>query len=176
MSQSISEQVMTVERALGERMIDHALVIVRAWLTELGENNRYEASFKQIQEQYNKLCAEWLIKGAEAVEAPLNKLTGDMYQLSDAVFAELSVTKGMAPQMHGFNPENKESVMQYFAHCVYLKQEDLDWLRTIADDDDKAPIALLAAGALSNNLREYFNIRPAHAHRLHERPMRDRRA
>lgn len=158
MSQSISEQVMTIERSLGERMIEHALVIVRAWLTELGENNRYEASFKQIQDQYKALCAEWLIKGEEAVEVPLNKLTGDMYQLADAVFVDLCLLKGMVPTMHGFNPENKESVMQYFAHCVTLKQEDLDWLRSIADDEDKAPMALLAAGALSNNLREYFNI------------------
>ncbi len=158
MSQSISEQVMTIEHALGERMIEHAQVIVRGWLSELGENNRYEESCNRIQTEYRSLCQQWLVQGGPAVDEALDNLTGDMYELSDAVFADISMARGMAPQMHGFNPENKQSVINYFAHCVTLKQEDLDWLRRVADDPDKAAVALLAAGALSSNLRDYFRI------------------
>ena len=34
MAQTLDEQVTVVERALGECMIDTALVVVRAWLNE----------------------------------------------------------------------------------------------------------------------------------------------
>ena len=49
MAQTLDEQILTIERALGERMIDHALVIVRAWLNELGENNPYEEAYQALE-------------------------------------------------------------------------------------------------------------------------------
>ena len=39
--QSLDEQINTIERALGECMIEHALVIVRPWLNDLGLDNPY---------------------------------------------------------------------------------------------------------------------------------------
>ena len=60
MAQTLTDQIITIERALGERMIDHALIILRAWMNELGENNPYEQAYSDIEEQYNKLFTEWL--------------------------------------------------------------------------------------------------------------------
>ena len=58
MAQSLEEQVGVVERALGECMIDTALVIVRSWLIEIGENNPYEEAFASIQKRYGELFTE----------------------------------------------------------------------------------------------------------------------
>ena len=54
MAQTLDEQVTVVERALGECMIDTALVVVRAWLNEIGENNPYEEAFTSILNTYRK--------------------------------------------------------------------------------------------------------------------------
>ena len=61
MSQSLEEQLNTLERALGERMITHALTILRVWINELGENNPYEQAFSDIQVQYDELFRDWLV-------------------------------------------------------------------------------------------------------------------
>ena len=42
MNKELSDQVNTVERALGECMIETATTVIRVWLNELGENNPYE--------------------------------------------------------------------------------------------------------------------------------------
>ena len=52
MAQTLDEQVTVVERALGECMIDTALVVVRSWLNEIGENNPYEEAFTSIQSDH----------------------------------------------------------------------------------------------------------------------------
>ena len=48
MAQSLDEQISTIERALGESMIEHALVVVRTWLNELGENKTAANIFRAI--------------------------------------------------------------------------------------------------------------------------------
>lgn len=154
----LSEQVMTIERALGERMIEHAMLCVRSWLNELGENNRYEHSYNRIRKEYGELCAQWRVQGGTSIDEPLDKLVGEAYQLSDAIFADLCMARGMAPKMYGFNPTNRQSVLQYFAHCLQLADKDLEWMRSVADDESKTDVALLAVGALTHNIRENFNI------------------
>ena len=89
MAQSITEQVVTIERALGERMLECALVVIRAWMDELGENNPYEEAHNAIRKRYNELFSLWLTSNEEEIEEELNSLTGDAYQLADAVYADL---------------------------------------------------------------------------------------
>lgn len=157
MAQTIDEQINTIERALGERMILHALVILRAWLNELGESNPYEEAFALLQSRYNDLFVDWLSTEDPSREETLNHLTGDTYRLVDAAYAAIRVHRGLSPEMHGFNGENAQSVMHYFGGCVQLQERDFQWLNTVLNDDARASIALMAVASLAKNLCECFS-------------------
>ena len=157
MAQSLEEQIMTIERALGERMISHALVIVRAWLNELGENNPYEQAYDDIRRQYDALFEEWLTSNDPHREENLDALTANMYRLVDASYASLRLHRGLAPQMHGFNHDNPQSVIRYFSSCLQFRDEDLEWLEEVINDPNKASVALMAVAALAKNIRDCFN-------------------
>ena len=158
MAQSLDEQIAVIERALGECMIDTALVVVRAWLNEIGENNPYEEAFVSLQTRYRDLFTKWLNIDDPADDEELNKLTGDAYQLVDAVYAEVRIKRGLSPEMHGFNPDSIPSVMQYFQNCVRLRPEDLEWLHEVLNDEQRVEMALVAAASLGFNLRTCFSV------------------
>ena len=158
MAQSLVEQVMTAERALGERMIESALVIVRSWMNELGDKNQYEDAHASISKQYNDLFSLWLTSDDQEIDELLNSLTGEAYQLVDAVYADLRLKRGLSPDMHGFNQESPLSIMNYFLNCVRMRPEDLEWVRKVMNDSNETVNALMAVTALSMNLRECFNI------------------
>ena len=159
MAQTIEDQLNTIERSLGERMIEHALVIVRAWLNELGEGNPYEQAFCSIQQRYYSLFERWLSGDDAETDAKMNELTGETYQLSDAVYIDLRLQRGLSPSMHGFNPQQMSSVMHYFANCVKMQEEDFAWLHRAVNDPNQAAAALMAVGALAKNLRECFDLK-----------------
>ncbi len=157
MARDLDEQLTTVERALAERMIEHALIVVRTWLNELGENNPYEEAFVHIQKRYNDLFAEWLSVDDNTIDEQLNILTGDTYRLVDAAYADIRLLRGLTPSMHGYNKESLESVANYFFHCVRLQPQDLKWLREAYDKAEPADTELVLPVALSYNLRSCFS-------------------
>lgn len=159
MSQSLEEQLNTLERALGERMIIHALTILRVWINELGENNPYEQAFSDIQVQYDELFRDWLVGEDGDSDEQLNRLTGDAYRLMDAVYASLRIQRGLSPLMQSFNPRNPQSVMHYFSACLRLRDTDVEWVRGVMDDASQASIALMAVAAIAKCLRECFSER-----------------
>lgn len=158
MAQSLDEQINTVERALGECMIEHALVVVRAWLNELGENTPFETAFSNIQTQYRKVFVSWLNSDNPENEEAMNRLTGEMYQLVDAVYVEIRLKRGLSPRMHGFNPESPQSLIQYFSNCIQLQPKDFEWLRDAMNDPSRVGMALIAITALVRNMRECFSM------------------
>lgn len=157
MAQTLDEQILTIERALGERMIDHALVVMRAWLNELGENNPYEEAYLQISQEYAGVFELWLTSDNPEYEQTLDSLTADTYRLVDATYASIRIHRGLSPQMHGFNPGSPQSVMHYFSSCVQFKEADWEWLVTAMNNPDQAAVALMAVAALAKNVRECFN-------------------
>ena len=159
MAQTIEEQVNTIERALGERMVLHALVILRAWLNELGENNRFEQAFVNIQQQYADIFNDYLVSEDPEREQKLDALTGDTYRLVDAVYIAIRLQRGLSPDVHGFNRQNPQSVMHYFSSCLYLTDADEEWALQVMDDESQASIALMAVAAIAKNLRECFSER-----------------
>jgi tetratricopeptide (TPR) repeat protein len=158
MAQTLDDQVNTIEKALGERMIEHALIIVRSWMSELGDSNPYEQAYRSIQERYHTLYNAWLSSDDENTDSSLDELTGEAYQLADAVYADIRVKRGASPDMHGFNHENIQSIVNYFANCVKMKQEDFDWLHHVLETPNMSATALMASGALAKNMRECFTI------------------
>lgn len=157
MAQSLDEQILTIERALGERMVDHALVVVRGWLEELGENNPYEEACLAIGQEYQSVFDEWLTGDNPEREATLDRLTMETYRLVDAVYVALRLHRGLSPEMHGFNADSPQSVMHYFANCVQFSEDDWKWFASTINDEDKAAMGLMAVGALAKNIRECFN-------------------
>ena len=152
----LSEQVNTVERALGERMITHAMVIVRQWANELGDE-LCTGRIDQLEQNYRYVFDYYLSTEDPDRDALLDKMTGEAYRITDEVYAALRVKRGMSPDMHGFNPRNPQSVMHYFSSCVQLQQEDLQWLQQAAQYEHSAAVAIAASAALAQNLRECFN-------------------
>lgn len=155
--QAIEEQVYTIERALGERMVKHALFVVRLWLNELGEDNPFEDAYRSLFVCYDDFFADWVVAGDGEQDEVLETMTSDAYRLVDAVYAELRIKRGMSPKMHGFNGENPQSVMHYFSSCVQFKDYDMDWLRSVLNDTNRSSIALMTVAALAKNLRECFS-------------------
>lgn len=155
--QAIEEQVYTIERALGERMVKHALFVVRLWLNELGEDNPFEDAYRSLFARYDDFFADWVVAGDGEQDEVLETMTSDAYRLVDAVYAELRIKRGMSPKMHGFNGENPQSVMHYFSSCVQFKDYDMDWLRSVLNDTNRSSIALMTIAALAKNLRECFS-------------------
>ena len=159
MAQRLDEQIVTIERALGERMIEHALIIVRAWMNELGESNPYEQAYHDIETQYNALFSEWLTSDDPKRDEVLDGLTGDMYRLTDAVYLDIRLKRGLSPEMHGFNKQSHPSIMQYFSCCPRFSEEDWRWFEEVNNDSRQAAVALMAVAALAKNVRECFNER-----------------
>lgn len=154
----LDEQVNTVERALGECMIGTAEVVLRSWLNELGENNPYEEALRTIRKGYDEVFTKWLNINEPELQTTLDRLTGDAYQLADAIYADLRLKRGLSPEMHGFNPDSPQSVIHYFLNCIQLESKDLDWLREVMNDEERVGQALIATTSLARNLRECFSI------------------
>lgn len=158
MSQELTEQVNTIERALGECMIETASVMLRTWMNELGENNPYEEALHTIRTRYNELFTRWLNVDDPEAETELNKLTGDMYQLADAVYVDLRLMRGLSPKMHGFSPDSPQSIVNYFQNCIQLRPHDFEWMREMLNNEQQTSQALLAVSSLAKNLRECFSM------------------
>lgn len=152
----LEEQVITIERALGERMIKHALFVMRQWLNELGDGNTYEDTYHSLFEHYSRLFENWLVSAGNNEEDSLNTMTTETYRFVDEVYAALRIKRGLSPSMHGFNGENPQSVMHYFSSCVQFSESDMQWLRMVLDDTSHSSIALMAVAAMAKNMRECF--------------------
>ena len=131
----LSEQVNTVERALGERMIAHAMLVVRQWANELGDE-LYVGKIDQLEQNYRYVFDYFLSTEDPDRDALLDKMTGEAYRLMDEVYAALRLKRGLSPMMYGFNPQNPQSVMHYFSSCVQLQPNDLQWLKQVAQYQD----------------------------------------
>jgi len=158
MAQTLNEQIAVVERALAECMIDTAMVVVRSWLNELGENNPYEEAYNTLEEKQHKLFLKWLNVNDPSDEGELERLTGDAYQLVDAVYADMRILRGLSPDMHGFSKDSAHSVMNYFTHCVRFRPEDFEWYHELLNREDSAEMAVIAITALSQNIRHFFSL------------------
>lgn len=154
----LCNQVNTIERALGECMIETATAVLRAWLNELGENNPYEEALQSIRNRYQELFTLWLNIDEPNAEEEVDRLTGDMYQLADAVYADIRLKRGLSPEMHGFNSDSPQSIINYFQNCIRLQPADFEWVRSVLADEKQASAALLAISALAKNMRECFSI------------------
>lgn len=157
MAQSLEEQIATVERSLGERMITHALAILRVWMNELGEANQFEKFFLDTQQEYQELFDRWVSADDEGIDKELDRLTGNTYVLADVVYAAVRLKRGLSPIMHGFNADNLQSVMHYFSNHVHPNENDLDWLSNIIRDPSRGATALMAVSAISQGLRQCFS-------------------
>lgn len=157
MAQSLEEQMNMVERALGERMVNHALALVRAWMQETGDEPALLDEFNRIYEAYKTLFNDWLVEDKDSYDTQLDELTGRAYRLVDAIYIRLRLKRGLSPEMHGFNGDNAQSVAHYFGTCLTLTEGDFEWLRMCLQDEERAAIGLMAIASLAKNLREVFN-------------------
>lgn len=153
---SISDQVNTIERALGERMLRHAFSILSQWVQELGLPH-YQDRMQTLLDNYDHVFEYYLSADDPDRDQLLDHLTGQAYRLVDEVYADIRLRRGLSPQMVGFNPDNVHSMMQYFNSCVHLQEEDLRWFRELVQDPERRTMALLAINALATNLRECFS-------------------
>lgn len=153
---SLDEQRDMIERALGERMLNHCYAILHSWAQELGDT-RYADRIQSLEQNYDSLFRYYLNADDLQREEIQNEMTLATYRLVDDMFADVRIKRGIAPDMHGFNPENIESVIRYFSSCVHIQDEDYEWLMNTANTDGARSVALVALSALAQNVRLAFS-------------------
>lgn len=152
---NLEEQRDTIERALGERMLNHVFFFLRQWAKELGFGP-YSDRIHSLSDNYDHLFEYYLATDDPERENIHNNLTCETYRLMDEMYAAIRIKRGIVPEMNTFDPDSPDSVMRYFSSCAHFQDEDLDWLRDAADDAEHAATALIAFAAICNNLREAF--------------------
>lgn len=152
---NLEEQRNMMERALGERMLNHALVFLRQWAKELGFSP-YADRIHSITQNYNSLFDYYMATDDPERDNMHDKLTGETYQLMDEMYAAIRIKRGLTPELKGFDENSPMSVMRYFTSCLTIQEEDLDWLCDVVYDSERRGLALMALSCLSNNLREHF--------------------
>lgn len=146
---------------LGERMLRHADSVLRGWANELNDLSFF-ARLDRLQEQYDQSWQTYLTEtvndgmAGEEVQRAMNVLTHRYFLLSDELYDRIRLKRGEVPDMHGFGKDNVDSVTTYFARNLNRKNEDLDWIYSIAQDDDHQAMAVSAIAALAVNLKTGF--------------------
>lgn len=152
---NLDEQRDTIERALGERMINHCLTILKVWIAELGVDT-YANRYHSIEQNYRYLFDYYLSSDDPERERLLDEMTGEAYRLVDDVYADVCLKRGRVQEQHGFDPTSVTSVMRYFSDCMRLQDEDLDWFCDAVQDENQSSVALMAIAALGTNLKVFF--------------------
>ena len=124
------EQRNMLEHALSECMLNHAFIILRSWVDELlskrGEDlvryGTYPDRINSLQSSYDRLFDFYLTTDDPERNGILEEMTRETYRLVDEVYADLRMSRGTAPKMHGFNPENPDSVINYFGVCLTIRR------------------------------------------------------
>lgn len=153
---TLDEQRDMMERALGERMLNHAFIILHQWLKEVGVA-LYSDRLQSLEQNYKALFQYFLTANDPDRDHVLDDLTHATYLLVDEVYADICIKRGRHPQMIGFNGENPQSVINYFGACVRLRDEDLEWIRQITVEQPKPATALLAMAAMLHVLKDCFS-------------------
>lgn len=153
---TLDEQRDVIERSLGERMLNHAFVILHQWLQEIGFQ-MYGNRLQSLERNYDALFQNYLSADDEQRDDMLNDMTAETYRLVDEVFVDMCLKHGRYPQMVGFNRDNIESVVRYFGSCPRLREEDYDYIREITLHNPQPSIALLLIAALLRISRECFS-------------------
>ncbi len=153
---TLEEQRDTIERALGERMLNHAFVIIHQWLQEIGFQ-QYGDRLQSLEHNYHAVFNYYLSADDPDRDAVLDEMTAATYRLCDDVYVDVCLARGRYPQVVGFNPDNVQSVIRYFSSCARLREEDLDWFTTVALTEPRPAIALIAMAAMAHILRDCFS-------------------
>ena len=153
---SLDEQRNMMEHAMTERMLNHAFVVLRQWAHELGFAP-YVDRIHSLEDNYKQLFDYYLVADDPERDTIHNQLTTEVYRLADEMYADMCLKQGKSPDMHGFEPGNVSSIINYFSSCVHLQDEDLDWLVEAAYDTNRAAEALAATAAMTTHLRDMFD-------------------
>lgn len=152
---TLDDQRDTIERALGERMLNHCLTILRTWINEVGVDS-YTNRFHSLETNYKALFSYYLSTDDSERDRLLDEMTGEAYRLTDDIFADICLKRGRVEDLHGFDPSSSTSIMMYFMKCMRIRQEDLDWLCDAACDSNQYTNALVAIASLVSNLKTFF--------------------
>ena len=153
---TLDDQRDTIERALGERMLNHCLTILRTWINEVGEQQTYSNRYHSLQDNYQALFSYYLSTNDAERDRLLDEMTGQAYRLTDDIFADICLKRGRVENMAGFDRESSTSIMMYFMKCMRIQEEDLDWLCDAACDENQYTKALIAIASLVSNLKSFF--------------------
>lgn len=152
---TLDDQRDTIERALGERMLNHCLVILRTWINEVGVET-YSHRYQTLWDNYQALFSYYLSTNDPERDRLLDEMTGQAYRLTDDIYADICLKRGRVESMTGFDPSSATSVMMYFMKCMRIQQEDLDWLCDAVCDENQTTAALIAITSLVSNLKTFF--------------------
>ena len=155
MSLSLIEQHNIIERALSERMLNHAFIFLRQWAKELGDTP-FNDRIRSLENNYVSLFDYYLSGDDTDREEVRDKMTTEVYRLSDEMFSTMRVKRGEIPEVKGYDRDNLESVLHYFYYCTELREEDLDWLYELESQEDCVSTLVPVMSTIANNMRDLF--------------------
>lgn len=164
----VNTQYAAVSKMLSDSMLHHTSTILRQWINTLmpasGMQSPEGLRLQSLLRHYERIRREYLaepesVRNTEnsLVMSEIDDLTAEFYRLTDELYADMLLHDGIAPEMHGYNRENANSIVNYFAACPHLQDEDLDWFDSLVTEPEHSGTGLLVTAALGHNLRNVFS-------------------
>lgn len=136
-------------------MLHSAFKDLRLWCEELG--NIYNDRILTIEQNYQYLFDYYLSGDDAHRKSLLDNMAGEAFRLTDTMYADLLLKRGLVPEIQGFDKDNRESAIRYFSTCVHLQEEDYDYLLDLAEHPQSRTLTLMLMAALAQNLRNHFS-------------------
>jgi len=155
MSLSLSEQHNIIERALGERMLNHAFIFLRQWAKELGDTP-FNDRIRSLEQNYSSLFDYYLSGDDTDRNFIHDEMTTSVYRLSDEMYAAMRLHRKEIPEVIGYDRTNSGSALHYFYYCQNIREEDLDWLYELERQNEDSNMLVPIMSTLATNMRELF--------------------
>lgn len=155
MKLSLAEQHNIIERALGERMLNHAFIFLRQWAKELGDTP-FNDRIRSLEQNYVSLFDYYLSGDDTDREAIHDEMTTEVYRLSDEMYGAMRLKRQEVQEVIGFERDKIESAIRYFYFCQAIREEDFDWLYEVNEQENGSSVLVPVMSVLATNMRDVF--------------------
>ena len=155
MKPALEEQHNIIERALGERMLNHAFIFLRQWAKELG-NTPFNDRIRSLEHNYAALFDYFLAGDDTDREQVHDQMTTETYRLADEMYAAVRLKRNIVPEVFGYDAQSPESYLRYFFFCQQLTEQDFDWLYQLERQPDGATTLVPILSTLAASMKDCF--------------------
>lgn len=154
-SPELKARVAQVEKALKERNIEEALVVLEPWVQEFGHDENLKKAIAQLREDYKEALAQWQADKNPEADSILNNLTHSTYKALDIMHAFARIDEEVVSPNVSPNHRDMLAMYAYFEQMPLPQEKELEWFHKKARDP-KAVIMDMIVHTLEKSLSECF--------------------